>query len=77
MSRSVPTLKEIYALELINTYFDQFGDLTLSDKPDIIAKDHSVGIEVTSGLSESDEKALSFEGQLNHRRTPIKRKKKS
>ena len=76
MSRATPTYQEIYALELINSYFDMFGDLVVSDKPDIISKDKRFGIEVTSGLSENDEKAVVFTKHIDNRQLPIERKKK-
>ena len=73
--RQTPTLKEIYALELINTYFEQFGILLLSDKPDLISIDGKVGIEVTSGFSENDEKAISFDQMIEQNKIKIERKR--
>lgn len=63
--RQTPTLKEVYALELINMCFEQFGNLQLSDKPDILSDDKQFGIEVTSGFSENDEIANSFRQYLD------------
>lgn len=58
MSRQTPTTEEYYAYELIRRHFD-FGELILSDKPDIISQDNLYGIEVVSALLEDENKEIS------------------
>lgn len=58
MSRQTPTDEEYYAYELIRRHFD-FGELILSDKPDIISQNNLYGIEVVSALLQDEHKEIA------------------
>ena len=54
---------EIFAkISLQNVFPDEFSNLTLSDRPDLIDDTRKLGIEVTYATNEKEEKCLSYSG---------------
>lgn len=64
--RIVPTFEEIYMHMLIENCLEMKG-LVLSDKPDLIAPDYSVGIEIVSAEPEYSHKYYSLSEKQRNR----------
>lgn len=67
--------QECWAKILLERYFpEEYSNLELSDRPDLLDKLHHIGIEVTNAVPEKEQRAISLASRIPYDQEKIKQK---